>query len=200
MEESTTTYDNPELEKAWQEFRNSVTNNIKGYRKFKVSGSWGIYDAYKHIRKNKWYDIGKPVTEKQFYAIIRQMNNMYADEISKGNTVLFPHKMGKLELRKEPRGVYIDSEGNMKVTYPVDWKATLKLWFEDEESRNKKVLVRRNSKYVFKVHFDKYDATFNNKIFYDFTLNRYIKQKLKHNINNGIIDTIYGKERSIYKH
>lgn len=45
---------------------------------------------------------------------------------------------------------------------------------------------------MYRVYFDKYDATFNNKIFYDFTLNRYIKQKLKHNIINGIIDSVYG--------
>ena len=48
--------------------------------------------------------------------------------------------------------------------------------------------------------FNKYNATFNNKVFYDFTLNRYIKKKLKNNINNGLIDSVYGKEYSIYKH
>lgn len=128
-------YNNAETEALWQKFRNETINNVKGYRKFKVSGSWGIYDAYKWIRKHKWYDIGRPVTEKEFYAIIRQINLMLADEIGKGNTITFPSKMGKLELRKEKRGVTFDSEGNMKVTYPIDWKATLKLWFDDEEAR-----------------------------------------------------------------
>lgn len=60
---------------------------------------------------------------------------MLADEISKGNTVYFPCKMGKLELKKEYRGVTIDKDGNMKITYPIDWHSTLKLWFEDEEAR-----------------------------------------------------------------
>jgi len=108
--------------------------------------------------------------------------------------------MGKLQLKKEQRGVIINKDGTMKVTYPVDWKATLKLWFEDEEAREQKLLIRMNSKCVYKVHFDKWDATFNNKIFYDFTLNRYIKQGLKNNINNGLIDSVYGKKHSIYKH
>lgn len=184
-------YDNAEMEAAWQEFRNNAINNVKGYRKFKVSGSWGIYDAYKLIRKHKWFDIGRPLKEKEFYDIIRQMNNRFADEIAKGNTVTFPSKMGRLELRKEKRGVYFQ-DGKMKVTYPVDWHATLKLWFEDKEAREQKLLIRRNSKCVYRVQFNKHDATFNNKIFYDFTLNRYIKQKLKHNINNGLIDSVYG--------
>lgn len=178
-------------EASWQKFRNSIINNVKGYRKFKVSGSWGIYDAYKLIRKHKWYDIGRPVTEKEFYAIIRLINKKLADEIAKGSTITFPSKMGKLELMKETRGVYFN-DGKMKVTYPIDWQATLRLWFDDEEARQQKLLIRRNSKCVYKVRFNKYDATFNNKMFYDFTLNRYIKQKLKHNINNGLIDSVYG--------
>lgn len=132
------------------------------------------------------------MTEKEFYAIVRQVNNIFADEIGKGNTVKFPCHMGKLELKKEQRGVYFDKDGNMKVTYPVDWMATLRLWFEDEEARENKLLIRLNSKCVYKVHFNKYDATFNNKIFYDFTLNRFIKKKLKNNINNGLIDSVYG--------
>ncbi len=184
-------YDDAEMETAWQEFRNSIIRNVKGQRKFKVTGSWGIYDAYKLIRKHKWFDIGRPLKEKEFYDIVRQINQKLADEISKGTTITFPSKMGKLQLRKEQRGVYFNN-GKMKVTYPIDWIATLKLWFEDEEAREQKLLIRRNSKRVYRVQYNKHDATFNNKIFYDFTLNRYIKQKLKRNINNGIIDSVYG--------
>ena len=184
-------YDDAEMEAAWQQFRNTVIRNVKGQRKFKVSGSWGIYDAYKLIRKHHWFDIGRPLKEKEFYDIVRQINKKLADEISIGTTVTFPSKMGKLQLRKEQRGVYFN-DGKMKVTYPVDWHATLKLWFEDAEAREQKLLIRRNSKRVYRVQYNKYDATFNNKIFYDFTLNRYIKQKLKRNINNGIIDSVYG--------
>lgn len=185
-------YNDADVEAAWQKFRKEITKQEgKNRKKFKVSGSWGIYDAYKYIRKNKWYDIGRPVTEKEFYAIVRQVNNKLANEISVGNTVVFPSKMGKLELRKDQRGVFFNN-GKMKITYPVDWQATLKLWFEDEEAREKKLLIRRNSKCVYKVHFDKYNATFNNKIFYDFTLNRFIKKKLKNNINSGLIDSVYG--------
>lgn len=131
---------------------------------------------------------------------MRQINLMFADEISKGNAVQFPCKMGKLELKKEYRGVTIDKEGNMKITYPIDWHSTLKLWFEDEEAREQKLLIRRNTKHLYRVVFNKHNATFNNKVFYDFTLNRYIKKKLKNNINNGLIDSVYGKEYSIYKH
>lgn len=192
IQQSEPQYDDANTEEAWQKFRKEIIKaEGKGRRKFKVSGSWGIYDAYKLIRKHKWFDIGRPLKEKEFYDIVRQINNRLADEIGRGSTVRFPSKMGKLELRKEQCGVYFN-DGKMKVTYPIDWQATLKLWFEDEEARSQKLLIRTNSKCVYRVHFNKYDATFNNKIFYDFTLNRYIKQKLKNNINNGIIDSVYG--------
>jgi len=187
-------YEDEHIEAEWKKFYSDVVKREgKGRKKFKVSGSWGVYDAYKLIRKNKWYDIGRPVTEYEFYAIIRGINDIYADEISKGTTIYFPSRMGKLELKKEQRGVYINKDGNMKVTYPIDWKSTLKLWFEDMEAREAKTLVRRNCKTMYRVNYNKHDAKYNNKLFYDFTLNRFIKQKLKHNIINGLIDSVYGK-------
>ena len=128
-------YEDIEIEKAWQRFRKEIIKAKGKGKKFKVTGSWGIYDAYKLVRKNKWYDIGRPVKEGEFYAIIRQINNRYADMIARGDTITLPSKMGKLELTKDQRGVYFDKNGNMKITYPVDWSATLKLWFEDVDAR-----------------------------------------------------------------
>ena len=39
------------------EFRRKVLK-VDGPREHKVRNSWGIYDAYKYTRKNKWFDIG----------------------------------------------------------------------------------------------------------------------------------------------
>ena len=57
------------------EFRRQVLK-VDGPRVHKVNNSYGVYDAYKYIRKNKWFDIGQPVTEHQFYSIIRRMNTV----------------------------------------------------------------------------------------------------------------------------
>ena len=172
---------------------NGFTEEIcrkKGDKKFKVKGSWGIYDVYKHIRKNKWYDIGRPLKEHEFYSIVRQVNDLFAKEIADGNTVVFPSKMGKLELRKFERGVGI-VDGKLKITYPVNWSETLKLWYEDAEARRNKTLLRRESKWVYHVRYNKYDATYENKGFYEFTLNRFIKHALKENIVKGKTDTLW---------
>ena len=156
----------------------------------KIRNSWGVYDAYKLIRKNKWYDIGRPVTEHEFYSIIRSVNNLLAEEVANGSTVTFPSRMGKLELRKFQKGVSL-VDGKLKITYPINWEDTLKLWFEDEEAKKNKTLVRNECDFVYHVRYDKYDATYENKSFYQFTLNRFIKIKLKDKILKGEIDTLW---------
>lgn len=173
----------------YQEFRiQTVKANTK--KQAKVRGSYGVYDAYKHIRRNKWYDIGRPVTEKEFYSIIRGVNKLLADEIALGHKVTFPSRMGYLELRKVENGVSI-VDGKLKITYPINWDETLRLWFEDEEAKKKKTLVRDESKFRYRVRYNKYDATYENKSFYQFDLNRFIKQKLKDNIKSNKTDTLW---------
>lgn len=175
----------------FNEFRiQTIGARCKGNRKAKVRNSYGVYDAYRNIRRNKWYDIGRPLKEKEFYSIIRGVNNLLADELSKGNSIVFPDKMGKLELRKQEVGASIVN-GKLKVTYPIDWGETLKLWFEDKEARKDKTLLRQNVKNTYKVKYCKYDATYENKSFYEFTLNRFIKKALKEKINNGLTDTLW---------
>ena len=166
------------------------TLNAKKSRKFKVSGSIGVYDLYKLIRKNKWYNLGRPLKEGEFYSVIREVNTLLAKNIAEGISVHLPHKMGTLELRKAKKGASIVN-GKLKITYPINWEETLKLWEEDEQAKKDKVLIRRNDKYVYKVYYNKYKATYNNKSFYQFVLNRFIKKALKENINQNLIDTLW---------
>lgn len=173
----------------FKEFSDKIFKR-KEKKQAKVRNSWGVYDVYKHIRKNKWYDIGRPLGEHEFYTIIRSVNNLLAEEIINGNTVIFPSKMGSLELRKRPRGVSI-VDGKLKNTYPIDWQETVRLWFEDEEERKKKTLLRIEDKESYHVQYCKKNANYENRSFYDFSLNRKIKKALKQKIDNREIDTIW---------
>lgn len=173
----------------YKEFKNAtVKASIK--KKAKVRNSWGVYDAYKAIRKNKWYDIGRPVKEQEFYNIIRSVNKLQAEEVSNGNEVHFPHGMGTLELRKIERGVSI-VDGKLKNTYPIDWEKTLQLWYNDTEARENKTLVRNDTKYLYHIKYNKHDATYENQCFYEFSLNRFIKKALSKNINKGKTDALW---------
>lgn len=172
-----------------KDFKDSVLKRNKS-KTSKIRNSWGSYDAYKSIRKHQWYDIGRPLKEGEFYSIVRRVNNLLAENLSNGETVVFPSRLGKLELRKSMRGASI-VDNRLHVTYPVNWDETIKLWYEDQQARQDKVLLRNEEKYVFRVKYCKHDAAFENKVFYSFTLNRRIKKALKEKINRGEIDTLW---------
>ena len=39
------------------------TLKVRGPRKHKITNSYGVYDAYKWLRKNKWELVGQHLTE-----------------------------------------------------------------------------------------------------------------------------------------
>ncbi len=168
-----------------QEFLNRI-KKVDGPRKHSVRGSWGVYDAYKWYRKNKPAGKKYVLTESEYFAIIRRINIAMRDEILKGNDITFPARLGKLEVRKYSPTITNDGKA-IKTNLPIDWDATLKLWYEDEKSFQDKFLVRINVPEIYKVFYNKNNANYNNKSFYQFTPNRDLKIGLKHSIkeNNG---------------
>lgn len=168
------------------EFRRKVLKLNKS-RTHKIRNSLGTYDAYKWIRKNKWLDIGRPVTEHEFYTIIRQVNNYLAENILNGEDVVLPHRLGTIELRKYDNRVYI-CNGKVVTNLPVDWDRTLKLWSEDEEEYKKRTLIKMEEKETFKVFYNKRTANYENKSFMQFKINRDLKRNLKQRIKNKTVD------------
>ena len=96
--------------------------------------------------------------------------------------------MGVLEIRKNTTKVYI-KDNKVVSTSPIDWDKTLKLWSEDEEAYKERTLVKREEKKIYKAYYNRVKAEFNNKIFYTFSLNRELKNKLKTVINEGNFDS-----------
>lgn len=162
-----------------------------GTHKFaRVRNSFGVYDCYKYIRKNKWYDIGRPLQEHEFYSIIRGINKLLANELAQGKEVILPQRMGKLELRRFERGASFVN-GKLRITYPIDWSKTLRLWYEDGEAMRSKTLIRDEDKYAYYIKYNKFDANYENKSFYQFCLNRFVGQALHENIKKGKVDTLW---------
>lgn len=170
----------------YEEFRKQeLKTNTK--KNFKIKNSGTSYSAYKWIRHNKWFDLNQPITEHQFYTIIRQINDFYAEQLSNGKDIKLPNRMGLLYLVK--LNTYVKFEDNkLKTNKPIDWQATLKLWYEDSESKANKVLIRKDNKLLFKLIYNKSKALYNNKGFYKFLFNRKIKINLKNNINENKIE------------
>lgn len=168
------------------EFRRKVLK-VDRPRKHKVRNSWGIYDAYKYTRKNKWFDIGQPVTEHQFYSIIRKINNYLADLLLQGHDIELPCRMGTIEVRKYDASISI-KDGKVRSNLPVDWDRTLKLWSEDEEAYKERTLIKVEEKEIFSVFYSRTGANYKNKSFYEFRPNRQLKLRIKKRIKMGELD------------
>ena len=74
------------------DFKNTI-KKVQGKREHKVTDSIGVYDIYKIIRKNKWFNIGRPLKEHEFYSIIRSINNYLSDNLVNGDDIVFPYGM-----------------------------------------------------------------------------------------------------------
>ena len=62
---------------------------------------------------------------------------------------------------------------------------------EDEEEKQKHTLIRFETPVIYRVRYCRDNATYENKTFYQFQLHLRIRKKLKENILNGKIDTIW---------
>lgn len=175
-----------ENNKEWQDFKAS-TLHLNDSRKHKVNNSLGVYDSYKWLRKNKWLNIGRPLTEHEFYSIIRKVNNYLAESFLRGQDIKFPHRMGQLELRKYDARFDIVN-GKVKTNLPIDWDRTLKLWYEDEEAYKERTLVKVEEKEIYKVYYNKQLADYQNMTFYSFNINRELKKSIKQRIKEGRLD------------
>ena len=71
----------------YEEFKSRI-QHLSSPRKHKVTNSIGVYSAYKFIRKNKWLNIGRPLTEHEFYSIIRKINDYFADSLLHGEDII----------------------------------------------------------------------------------------------------------------
>lgn len=171
---------------SYSDFRKKALKAF-GKRHFKVKKSRELRDVYTWVKKNKWLNIGQPLTEREFGLIIKGINKAFQDQLLQGKTIKFLYGMGRLELRKKNTEIHY-KDGELINKNVIDWQTTLKLWYEDEECYKKRKLVYFNNKETFKVYYNKSCANFTNRIFYQFTPVRAIKLRLKELINKGQID------------
>lgn len=175
------------MEENLKDFKKRV-KKVDGPRNHRVKNSLGIRDAFLYLQSNKWFNIGQSLREQQFQQIIRDVNNLLAFEIMEGRSIVFPERMGCLEVRKHNR--YVDIEGDkVKTNYMVDWDKTLELWSEDEEAyRNKTVVRDLDSTEKYKICYIRRDANYENKAYFQFRANRAVYRVLGQNIKSGQVD------------
>ena len=164
------------MEQTLEQFKSSLKNK-KGCLS-KIRNSWGVYDYYKYYRKTKPSDSKYVLTESQYFAIIRRVNKLLADDFVKRGELELPYRMGKVILQSIPVKTTIRN-GKVVTTKRIDWDKTLNLWYSDSEAYSKRTLIYSDGKDKICTRYIKKDAIFKNKQYYEFELNRelYIRAK-----------------------
>lgn len=150
----------------------------------KNKSDYGITDYYKFY--TNFYN--SSVSAKKFNDIITDFNKELTQLIIEDNLFYqLPYLAFELSVRKDKRKPRIQN-GNLINNIPVDWKRTNLLWKNDNEAKEKKLLVRYNnshtSGYVFRIYLSKSKGIIKNKILYKFRPNRIFKRNLSKRIND----------------
>ena len=162
--------------------------NVKGNRRHSISGSHGVNEAHRYYLKQ-----GGTLTRGQFGKVIRYIDRYYKEELASGRNIKLPCGMGILSLRKTRRGIK-QVNGKITTTYPVDWDATLKLWYEDQEAREKKQLVKSLTDTVFRVVYPPKNRKYINSKHYGFMPGRGLKIRLKEKVKEGNVDAFLSSD------
>lgn len=171
----------------FEEYRKNILK-VSESRKSYITGSLGVKQAYKYYKGHHPKGHKYVLNDSQYSRIIRGINELLIEELYNANMIKFPYSMGALEVREyTPRVKYIN--GNIINTNYIDWNATLKLWFDDEESRNKKTIVRQRGSNIYRILYIKGSkAKYNNKKFFEFRACRSLRQKIKEQVLNNTIN------------
>lgn len=145
----------------------------------KIKRDYGMPDYYKYFKKEH-PELNIP--NKKYYNVIADFNEKLTELIIEENLdYQFPHLGSSISVKKTKQVPSI-VDGKLLNKAPVDWVATNKLWNEDEEAKEKKLLVRftnyHTSKYVFFVYFKKYVYPFKNKKYFKFKTTRSLARML----------------------
>lgn len=156
---------------------------MKETRQHKVISHYGIKDYYAFYRSN-----GGLVDFKTYRGIIDNFNEAIADVIVNNEyTFKLPAYMGTISVVKKKNKVRLNKDGKMRISFPINWKATMDLWNKDAKAKENKTLIRYENKHTnqhsFSFKYSTWHANYINKSYYTMQFNR---QKLKQRLRDLI--------------
>lgn len=176
-----------------QEFKRRSRFPADRKKEYNIRNSWGVYDFYKYYRKTKPKDPKFIISDVQYYAIFRRVNELLVDSLVRTGELEFPYKMGKLIVFKKTLGSWIAPNGNRYTSRKVNWDKTLELWYNDEEAYKNKTLLYFENDERLTIRYNKTKAEFKNKYYYEFKPSRDIDRRVK---NESVVSLIINREMS----
>ena len=166
----------------------------KGKQKEKHTTHVGIDDFYKYYCFDTFKNKGKGRTvvehdstyaldRSTYTKILSEFNSAIAQEIMFDNLEYkVPVRMGVLSIKKKKPKIYFNENNEMVNRMPVNWKATLEMWKEDPDAKEKKKLIKHTNEhtngYVPFWYLNTYSANFKYKTVYKFAATRTNKRSL----------------------
>lgn len=148
----------------------------------RITNSYYLRDIHKAYKKR----VKNPLPESDFRKVIKYVDKGLVEYIIDGGIFDIPSRMGHIALVKKKNAMWFE-DGVVKTTRPIDWERTNKLWAEDEDAKQRKILVRRETDYTYYLKWYKDDRTFMYHQETKFSTCRPLKRYIKECINNGKI-------------
>lgn len=153
-------------------------------KKKNITNSYGIPDYYKFYTEEFERNAARVLTRREFSQALDGIYKRMREDLANSGIVKFPYGMGEVAVTKRPMKIWFEN-GEAHTTKIIDWDATLNLWFEDEESRQLKRKVYRDTKTLFMIRYNSgNNAPINGKSF-RMKISRGLKDMLKNNVKSG---------------
>ena len=162
------------------------------YRKAFMKNLTGEHHYPKTIPKRtfyKYYNSIKPKTENYivgellYFDILNRVNAEIEELLLQGNIIRLPAHFGDISIRMKILKLGI-KDGKLYNRRPIDWEATLKLWYENEEAAAAKTLIKIETDISYKLHYPKHRAKYKNKSCISMRSNRSFRAKMNYRICN----------------
>lgn len=177
------------------EFSNYIRHSY-GPKTMEIKNSYGVHDYMKFYRKTRPRSKEYVLTPQQYYKIVRTIGLKISEVLATGQPIDFPERMGRVTVRRYEAKLEFKN-GKLVTSLPIDWKRTLMLWYEDSESKKKKTLIRCEDTDMYRFIYIKMLAAYNNKNYYEFKFNRFLKKKLIKNIKNKDVHALMSRDNKI---
>ena len=173
---------------SFEEFKAAVQKR-NSKRRNKINNSVGVRQGFLFLQKRKWVDVGRPITEKQFQQIVRNVNKALSNLLIEKKSITFPHNMGTLEIRSRNNMARYSKDGKLILPKVIDWSKTLELWYSDKEAYDNKILIRDLHPTKIAIIYNRKTANYNNKNYFNFILNRNTQRVASSMLREGLLET-----------
>ena len=155
-------------------------------RKLKTEiGKSQLYKFYK-------YNHSKPLGQSDFRKVVSLFNAKLADRIARGLVVNMPYGLGCLGVVKHPVKIkeVTLKDGRKRLTAPINWQETNKLWKEYPELRREKWVYHENDVY-YRSKWGRKECTVPNIVYYQFKRSEQLSRKICKAIKSGELTECY---------